>query len=97
MEENNEVIKNNDSSADKAGKKNNNMALTSFILGLVSLLIAGIPLGIAAVVTGSTALAKFNPETEKNKWMAIAGIIIGIIGAVSAAILIPQVLKDMKL
>ena len=93
-ENNNEVIK--ETGTNNVGKKNNGMALASFILGLVSLIIAGIPCGIAAVITGVTGLSKFNPETEKNKWMAIVGIIVGIIGAVSAALLVPYVLKNFN-
>ena len=97
MDENNEVIreegkvKNNN-----AGKKNNGLALASFVMGLVCYIIAGIPLGTAAVITGIVALTKFNPETEKNKWMAIVGIILGITGAVIAAILVPQMLKTLN-
>ncbi len=93
-ENNNEVIK--ETGANNVGKKNNGMALASFILGIVSLIIAGIPCGIAAVITGVTALSKFNEETEKNKWMAIVGIVVGIIGAVSAALLVPYVLKNFN-
>ena len=93
-EENNEVINNG---TNNAKKKNNGMALASFILGIISLIIAGIPCGIAAVITGTTALKKFDEEKEKNKWMAIAGIIIGVIGAVTAAILIPFVLKNFNI
>ena len=91
----NEVIK--ETGTNNAGKKNNSLALASFILGLVCFIIAGIPLGTAAVITGIISLTKFNPETEKNKWMAIVGIILGITGAVIAAVLVPQVLKNLNL
>ena len=94
-ENNNEVIK--ETGTNNAGKKNNSLALASFILGLVCFIIAGIPLGTAAVITGIISLTKFNPETEKNKGMAIVGIILGITGAVIAAVLVPQVLKNLNL
>ena len=58
MEENNEQI--------PVEKRFNNYALASFILSLVGLLVAGIPCGIAAFVTGILGLVKFNPEKEKN-------------------------------
>ncbi len=93
-ENNNDVIK---EGTNNVGKKNNGFALASFILGIISLIIAGIPCGTAAVITGVMGLSKFNNETEKNKWMAIAGIIIGAIGAILAAILIPYVLKDFNI
>lgn len=70
-------------------KKNNGMALTSFILGLVGLLIAGIPCGVCAIIFGGVGMAKFNPETQKNKWMAITGIILGIVDVIGAILVFP--------
>ena len=97
MDENNEVIREDGQvKNNNAGKKNNGLALASFVMGLVCYIIAGIPLGTAAVITGIVALTKFNPETEKNKWMAIVGIILGITGAVIAAMLVPQMLKMLN-
>ena len=74
-------------------KKNNNMALTSFILGLVGLIVAGIPCGVCAIIFGGLGMAKFNPETQKNKWMAITGLILGIVDIVGAILVFPMVLK----
>ena len=97
MDENNEVIREDGQvKNNNAGKKNNGLALASFVMGLVCYIIAGIPLGTAAVITGIVALTKFNPETEKNKWMAIVGIILGITGVVIAAMLVPQMLKMLN-
>lgn len=67
-------------------KKINNMALTSFIFSLVGLIIAGIPCGVAALALGGTGLSKFNPNEEKGKGFAIAGIVIGVIDIVSVVI-----------
>ena len=78
-------------------KKNNGMALTSFILGLVGLLIAGIPCGVCAIIFGGVGMAKFNPETQKNKWMAITGLILGIVDVIGAIIVLPMVYKMMGL
>lgn len=78
-------------------KKRNNMAFTSFICSLVGLLIAGIPCGIAAVVTGILGLTKFNPETENNKWMAIFGIVLGAIDAILVLVALPAMLESLGL
>ena len=45
---------------------------------MVGLLIFGIPCGIAAIVTGIIGLVKFDSVNEKNRWMAIVGLIVGI-------------------
>lgn len=87
MEENNQQA--------PAPKKRNNMALTSFICSLVGLLIAGIPCGIAAVATGIMGITKFNPETENNKWMAIFGVVLGIIDVVLVAIALPGIYESL--
>ena len=60
-------------------KTTNKLAVTSLVLSLVGLLIAGLPCGLAALITGIIGLVKFNPETEKGKGMAIAGIIVGVV------------------
>lgn len=76
-------------------KKNNGSALASFILSLVGLLIAGIPCGIAAVITGILGITKFNPDTEKNKWMAIVEIVIGAIDVILVVIALPAIYESM--
>ena len=98
MDENNEVIREEGQMKnDTAGKKNNGLALASFIMGIVCFIIAGIPLGTAAVITGIVAITKFDSETEKNKWMAYVGIVLGAIGAILAVILIPTMLNMLNL
>lgn len=59
-------------------KINNSFALASFICSMVGLLIFGIPCGVAAIVTGILGLVKFDSGKEKNKWMAIVGLVVGI-------------------
>ena len=66
------------SQANSVAKKVNGSALASFIFSLVGLVIAGLPCGIVAIITGILGLVKFNKETEKFKWMAIVGIIVGV-------------------
>jgi len=70
MEENNEV------------KTTNKLAVVSLVLSLVGLLVAGLPCGAAAVITGIIGLVKYKPETEKGKGMAIAGIVVGAVDVV---------------
>ena len=89
MEENNQQL--------PGAKKRNNMALTSFILSLVGLLVAGIPCGIASLITGILALTKFNPETENNKWMAIFGIAVGVIDIIAVVLILPAVFETLGL
>ena len=74
MEENNGV------------KVTNKLAIASLVLSLVGLIVAGLPCGLAAVITGIIGVAKFNPETEKGKGMAIAGIIVGALDVVLVVI-----------
>ena len=76
-------------------KKKNTSALASFILSLVGLIIAGIPCGIAAIITGITGITKFNPETENNKWMAIFGIVLGIIDVVLVAMSLTSIMENL--
>ncbi len=53
--------------------------LLSFIFSLIAIFKFYIPLSITAIVLGSIGIAKFKPEKESHKWMAITGLIIGII------------------
>lgn len=90
MEENNEQM--------PIQKKMNPQALASFILALVGLLVAGIPCGIAALVTGILGLTKFNPETQKNnKWMAIVGIILGAADVIVVIASLPAIISNLGL
>ena len=76
-------------------KKNNGSALTSFIVSLVGLLIAGIPCGVVAIITGAAGMKSFNPETQKNKWMAIFGLVLGIIDIVVVSLVLPSLVSNL--
>lgn len=76
-------------------KMNNKAALASFILSLVGLIIAGIPCGIAAFITGIIGITKFDESKEKNKWMAIFGLVLGIIDVVVVAVALPTIYKQL--
>ena len=71
MEENNNVQ-----------KKVNVCGLVSFIFSLVGIVVAGLPCGIVATITGIIGLVTFKSETQKGKGFAIAGLTIGIIDVV---------------
>lgn len=62
----------------------NVLSLLSFIFALISLFVAGIPLGTAAVICGIIGLNQIskNPMTEKGRGFAIVGIIIGLISVI---------------
>lgn len=93
-----EVIKNEETKKDtkeaevvtdkeqKEDKKLNSSALASFICSLVGLLICGLPLGIAAIITGANGLTSFKPDKENNKWMAITGLCLGIVDVICVII-----------
>lgn len=59
------------------------MGLLSLIFSLVGLIIAGLPCGIVAVITGIVGLVKFDSSKEKAKGLPIAGLIVGIIDVVA--------------
>ena len=73
---------NTNTTTSKEDKKLNICALLSFIFSLVGLLILGLLLGIAAVVLGIIGINKFDPDTQKCKWMAITGTAVGAVDVV---------------
>lgn len=66
----------------KDKKKLNGYAMASFICSIVGLVVFGMPLGLAAIVTGINGIREFDKETQNNKWMAIVGLVIGIIDVI---------------
>ena len=104
MEENKEKVENKEESVKEAEvvtnnetvqeKKVNSYALASFICSLVGLLVCGLPLGIAAVITGGYAYvskvlledSRYKEEKENGKWMAVTGLALGIIDIVCVII-----------
>src|SRR5208337_833874 len=69
------------SPAGRAQKKRNNpMAATGFVLGIVSIFLYFIGiLPILAIVFSAIGLGTFKQELQKNKWMAGVGLALGII------------------
>lgn len=83
-----EVVTNNEETQQL---KINSYALASFICSLVGLLVCGLPLGIAAIITGVYGLNSFKAEKEKCKWMAVTGLALGIIDVVCVIIYLTTV------
>lgn len=65
-------------------KKAKTLSIVSLVSGIVGLFIFGYILGVVAIVTGR--LAMNNPEL-KNRGMAIAGTVLGIVGIVLMLVL----------
>ena len=65
-------------------KKNNGLAIGGLVTGLVSLIILPLILGLIATILSAVGLTQISKEPEKytGKGMAIAGLVLGIIGIV---------------
>jgi hypothetical protein len=72
------------------GAKADGFAITSLVVGIVSIFFAGIILGVVAVVFGLIALNRIrkDPERRNGKGFAIAGIATGAVGLVGALIIL---------
>ena len=63
--------------------KINTFGLVGFIVGLVAMFFGFWGLtGVVAIVFSAIGMHNFNPETEKGKGFAIAGLVLGIVGVV---------------
>ena len=60
---------------------NNTMALVGFILGILSAFVYALfsIMPILGIIFSGIGLGTFKPETQKNKWMAWAGLAISVI------------------
>jgi hypothetical protein len=74
-------------------RKTSGLAITSLVLGILSLLCcgAGILAGIPAIITGHIANSrvKSNPETQSGAGLALAGLIMGYLSIVIAIVAVP--------
>jgi uncharacterized membrane protein YvbJ len=71
----------------KSPTKKRTMSRISIILGVVSFIVAGIPLGIGAIFCGALAISR-----DEDK-LGIVGIILGIIGIILALMVLPLFLS----
>ncbi|MBN1143561.1 MAG: DUF4190 domain-containing protein [Bacteroidales bacterium] len=71
-------------------RKSEGLGTAGFIAGLLGLFIAGIPLGIFAIIAGSISIGKINryPEKYKGKGLATASVIIGLIDVIGMLLLL---------
>ncbi len=88
-------IKKNEKKAHQAnapeeGSKADGFGIAGFVIGLVSLFIAGIPLGILAIVFSAISLGRIQKSkgSLNGKGFAIAGLVLGIVGVVGALIVL---------
>jgi hypothetical protein len=84
------VAKVNNTPPQTAQRKVSVPALLSFIFALCGLLIAGIPLGIAALVLGIVGVVSISSNREKRKGLgfALTGIILGLLDVILVAVLV---------
>lgn len=88
MKDNNESEKINDMS-----KKFNGVSIASLIFCIIGIFVAGLPCGLIAIITGIIGIVTFKHEKEKGRWMAITGLVIGVIEVIVMALyVIVQVL-----
>lgn len=80
---------------DNVQKKYNSVGIVSFVFSLVGIIVAGLPCGIVATITGIIGIATFKPDKEKGKWMAITGLVIGIIEIIVMVMYLMGVMEDV--
>ena len=85
MDENNNPIQEPgvQNTQNSGGKKQSAVCIVSFVFALIGLLIAALPCGLVALITGIIGVAKFDPAKNSGKGLAIAGIIIGAIDIIA--------------
>jgi len=71
-------------------KKIEGFGLAGFLISLAGLFVAGIPLGILAVIFGIVGIGKVerHPEKRKGKGFGIAAVIIGTLAIIGAIIVL---------
>lgn len=78
-----------DKSATKDGEgQTDGMALTSFIVSIAGLFIAGLILGTLGIIFGAIGLGRTSGGKKKGQGLAIAGLIIGILDVLLVLLLL---------
>ena len=73
--------------------KTNSLAITGFILGIISMTFAlccyGVPFNIAGMICSGIALAQIqrDPERERGQGLAVAGLVLSIMSLVFALVI----------
>lgn len=73
---------------DAEAKTFNKLGIVSLVFCIAGIFVAGLPCGLVAFISGIIGIANFKSDTEKGKWMAITGLVIGVIDIVISAIYI---------
>ena len=60
-------------------KKFSVLAIVSFVFALVGIAFAGLPCGLTATITSIIGIVKYKEDKQKGRWMAITGLVIGIL------------------
>lgn len=83
------------SSYPPTGSESNGKALAAMVCGIIGIFIAGIILGILAIVLGATAKRDMNeqPGRWRNEGQATAGVVLGIIDVVLGVIFLIYLLN----
>jgi Domain of unknown function (DUF4190) len=73
--------------------RNNRFAITAFVCGIVQFplglfVVGNILLAIPAIVFGSLALNQLKARGERGRGLAIAGLVLGILGVLYFALII---------
>ncbi|MGC3971831.1 MAG: DUF4190 domain-containing protein [Pirellulales bacterium] len=70
---------------------NDGLAITSLVLGICTIVLGwfclGLPLGIAAIVTGVIALGRLKTNGRQGRGLAIAGIATGAVGIIISIVI----------
>jgi len=70
------------------------LGFIGWLVGPITGLILGILPGILAIVFGTIAVVQIRKGSHKGRWMAIAGIVSGIIGLIGWGIILIPVFID---
>jgi hypothetical protein len=78
-------------------KPNSTLAITSLVLGIVSVLCLGILAGIPAIVTGHIARGRARkfPDRYGNAGLGLAGVILGYVSVVETVVILFVMLLPM--
>lgn len=73
------------------------MSIASLVLGLLSLLLAPFITGPLAAILGGIAIGRCNRGEATGKGMAVAGVILGIVGVIGWIVLLAALGPEMEL
>jgi len=66
-----------------ADQRRNGMGIAALVVGLISLVFAGLILGAVAIILGWIGLNRVKKGQATNQVMAMTGVVLGMAGVVS--------------